>query len=102
MVLLLGLRRIIKYNPTEFIVYQNYPNPFNPSTSIIFGLPEESKVKLTLFNSLGEEVAILFEGYKNAGYHQMEFEASRLPSGVYFYRLQTGEFVETKKMILLK
>ncbi len=88
--------------PSEFVIYQNYPNPFNPMTSIIFGLPEASEVKLTLFNSLGEKVTILFEGYKNAGYHQMEFEASRLPSGVYFYQLRSGFFVETKKMILMK
>ncbi len=96
--------------PGNFIVYQNYPNPFNPKTSIIFGLPEASEVKLTLYNSLGEETANLFKGYKNAGYHHVEFDASKLPSGVYFYRLQavdpsTGSgrvFVETKKMLLLK
>jgi hypothetical protein len=88
--------------PTKYVVYQNYPNPFNPSTSIIFGLPETSDVRLTLFNFLGEQVANLFEGYKNAGHHQLEFNASRLPSGIYFYRLQAGEFVETKKMLLMK
>ena len=88
--------------PTNFVLYQNYPNPFNPMTSIIFGLPEASKVKLTLFNFLGEEVTNLFVGYKNAGYHQIEFDASRLPSGIYFYRLLAGDFIETRKMILLK
>ncbi|MFC2102948.1 choice-of-anchor D domain-containing protein [Bacteroidota bacterium] len=88
--------------PTEFVVYQNFPNPFNPKTSIIFGLPEASKVKLTLFNFLGEEVTSLFEGYKNAGYHQVEFDATNLPSGIYFYQLQADEFVQTKKMILMK
>jgi photosystem II stability/assembly factor-like uncharacterized protein len=88
--------------PNEFVVYQNYPNPFNPRTSIIFGLPEASEVKLRLFNFLGEEIANLFEGYTIAGYHQVEFDATRLPSGIYLYRLQAGDFNQTKKMILLK
>ncbi len=88
--------------PTDFVVYQNYPNPFNPSTSIIFGLPEASEVKLFLFNSLGEDVANLIEGYKHAGYHQVEFDATGLASGMYLYRLQAGAYIATKKMILLK
>jgi len=88
--------------PSEFVIYQNYPNPFNPMTSIIFGLPEASEVKLTLFNSLGEEVTNLFQGYKNAGYHRVEFNVTNLSSGIYFYRLQAGDFVETKKMVLMK
>jgi hypothetical protein len=88
--------------PIEFVVYQNFPNPFNPKTSIIFGLPEASEVKLTLYNFLGEEVASLFEGYTNAGYHQVEFDASKLASGVYFYKIQAGDFIETKKMVLMK
>ena len=81
-------------------MFQNYPKSFNPKTSILFGLPEASEVKLTLFNSLGEEVANLIEGYKNAGYHQVEFDAAVLPSGVYFYRIQARDFMETKKMII--
>ena len=103
---------LLKTIPDDFVVYQNYPNPFNPKTSIIFGLPEASEVKLILFNSLGEEVANLFEGYKNAGYHQVEFsteggsasggDAYNLTSGVYFYRLQAGDFIKTKKMVLIK
>ena len=88
--------------PTEFVVYQNYPNPFNPSTSIIFGLPEVGNVKLILFNLLGEEVATLVDEEKVAGYYTVEFNAVTLPSGIYFYRLQAGSFIETKKMILLK
>jgi photosystem II stability/assembly factor-like uncharacterized protein len=88
--------------PSEYVVYQNYPNPFNPRTAIIFGLPKASEVKLTLFNFLGEEVTSLFEGYKNAGYHEVEFDASRLASGVYFYRLQAGDFIQIKKMVLLR
>ena len=93
---------LLKTIPDDFVVFQNYPNPFNPKTSIIFGLLEASEVKLILFNSLGEEVANLFEGYKNAGYHQVEFDAADLPSGVYYYQLKAGSFVQTKKMVLLK
>jgi hypothetical protein len=96
--------------PYKYSLEQNYPNPFNPKTTIIFGLPKASEVKLTLYNALGEEVAGLFEGYRNAGYHRVEFDASKLPSGVYFYRLQAVDpstssgqvFVQTKKMLLLK
>jgi predicted GH43/DUF377 family glycosyl hydrolase len=96
--------------PDDFVVFQNYPNPFNPKTSIIFGLPKASEVKLTLFNSLGEEVANLFKGYKTAGYYQVEFDATKLSSGVYFYQLKAADpstssgqgFVETKKMVLMK
>ena len=88
--------------PDDFVIYQNYPNPFNPKTSIIFGLPEASEVKLTLFNALGEEIANLFEAYKNAGFYQVEFDASRLTSGIYFYQIQAGDFIETKKMVLLR
>jgi len=88
--------------PTEFILEQNYPNPFNPSTTIKYSIPEISKVKLTLFNLLGEEVTTLLNEEKVAGNYSIEFNASSLPSGVYFYQLRADEFVNTKKMILLK
>jgi hypothetical protein len=87
---------------TEFNLSQNYPNPFNPGTTIKYSVPELSKVKLTLFNLLGEEVATLVNEEKVAGYYTVEFNAANLPSGVYFYRIQAGEFVQTKKMILMK
>lgn len=88
--------------PDDFVLQQNYPNPFNPITIITYGLPEANKVELTLFNALGKEVAILSEGHRDAGYHQVEFNAAELPSGVYFYQLRAGDFVKTKKMILMK
>lgn len=88
--------------PSEYGLFQNYPNPFNPATSIVFGIPEPNDVRLTLFSFLGEEIKVLFEGYKTAGYHKVEFNAGNLPSGVYFYRIQSGTFISTKKMILLK
>ena len=88
--------------PLTFNLYQNYPNPFNPSTTIKYSIPELSKVRLTLFNLLGEEITTLVNEEKNAGNYSVEFNASALPSGVYFYRIQAGSFVETKKMLLLK
>ena len=88
--------------PASFNLFQNYPNPFNPTTTIKYSLPEVSKVSLTLFNLLGEEVTTLVNEEKLAGNYTVEFDATNLPSGVYFYKIQAGSFIETKKMILLK
>lgn len=81
---------------------QNYPNPFNPTTTISFNVAEKSNVKITILNTIGEEVAVVLNEEKEAGYHQVEFNAANLPSGIYYYQLQVGSFAETKKMILLK
>jgi len=81
---------------------QNYPNPFNPFTKIQYSIPEESLIKLNVYNSLGEKVAVLEEGLKQAGYYEFNFDGSALPSGIYFYTLSTGKSMITKKMILLK
>ncbi len=92
--------------PSAYELGQNYPNPFNPSTQIRYGLPKESHVKLLIFNSLGEEVAQLVDGYQPAGRYSVDFSTTNiskaLASGVYYYRLNAGDFVETKKLILLK
>jgi hypothetical protein len=88
--------------PTEFVLEQNYPNPFNPSTTINWQLPEGSNVTLKIFSALGEEIITLINEYRPAGKYETEFNAANLPSGVYFYRLKAGSFIETKKMILLK
>ena len=88
--------------PLEYSLSNNYPNPFNPSTTIRFGLPEKSNVKLTIYNSLGEEVSSLLDKELIEGYHEVEFNASDLASGVYFYSIQAGEFKSVKKMLLLK
>jgi len=85
-----------------FSLSQNYPNPFNPSTTIRYGLPARSLVTLAVFNTLGQQVAILQNGEQDAGYHEVKFDASGLSSGVYFYRLQAGGFVETRKFVLIK
>jgi hypothetical protein len=87
--------------PRVFSLQQNYPNPFNPSTTISYSLPKAALVSLRIFNTLGEEVAVLVDERKEAGYHEVTWNAN-VPSGIYFYRLRAGEYVETKKMVLLK
>ena len=88
--------------PANYNLEQNFPNPFNPSTTIRFSLPESGNVRLEIFNILGEKVQTLLNGFGNAGIYKIEFNAGNLPSGIYFYQLQAGSFVETKKMVLLK
>jgi Neuraminidase (sialidase) len=86
----------------SYLLEQNYPNPFNPVTTIGYGIREKSNVKITVLNSIGEEVAMLVNEEKESGYHTVEFNATNLPSGVYFYQLIAGEYTAIKKMILLK
>jgi len=93
--------------PLKFLLGQNYPNPFNPTTTIRFTIPfnvksETSKVSLKIYDVLGNEVATLIDEDKSARSYEVEFIANGLPSGIYFYKLQAGSFVETKKMILQK
>lgn len=88
--------------PKEFSLSQNYPNPFNPSTTITFSIPSEEFVTLKVFNSLGEEIAELVNETKPAGNYSISFDASKLSSGIYFYTINAGSFIETKKMLLLK
>jgi len=88
--------------PANFALHQNYPNPFNPSTKIKFVMPKSSFVNLKVYNVLGIEAATLVNEERPAGNYEVEFNATDLPSGVYFYRLQAGDFIETKKMILLR
>lgn len=88
--------------PTAFALDQNYPNPFNPSTRLSFALPEQQAVRLVVFNSLGQEVAQLANGVYAAGSYTVDFDASDLPSGLYFYRMEAGRFTSTKKMTLIR
>jgi hypothetical protein len=88
--------------PQSFELGQNYPNPFNPTTSISFSLPEPGNVSLKVYNVLGQEVETLVSGYRDAGIHTVDFDASRMASGVYFYRITTDNFSESRKMMLLK
>ena len=88
--------------PSSFLLEQNYPNPFNPSTNIQFALPQSGYVKLEIFSITGERVDVLISEELNAGKYNYEWSGSNLTSGVYFYRLNAGSFIETRKMILLK
>ncbi len=88
--------------PGAFLLAQNYPNPFNPSTTIRYALPHRSHVTLSVFNLLGQQVATLANETRNAGVYEVKFDGSNLMSGVYFYRLQAGDFVSVKKLAILK
>jgi len=89
-------------HPLEFTLEQNYPNPFNPSTTINYEIAEQRLVNLKVFDILGNEVAVLVNEEKNTGSYEVDFDATGLSSGIYFYKLQAGDFVQTKKMILLR
>jgi hypothetical protein len=88
--------------PTEFSLMQNYPNPFNPTTTISFALPSKAFVKLTVFDLIGREIAVLTSEELPAGTYTRQWNAVNMASGIYFYRIQAGSFVETKKLILLR
>jgi len=97
-----GIEEITSGIPSEFSLFNNYPNPFNPATTINFVIPEVSFVEIKVYDVLGSEVATILNESKEAGYHHVQFDATNLQSGIYFYQLQAGSFAETKKMILLK
>jgi hypothetical protein len=88
--------------PTEYALLQNYPNPFNPNTTISWQSPVGSHQTIKVFDVLGNEIATLVDEYKPAGRYEVEFDASRLASGIYFYQLKAGEYASVKKMILIK
>ncbi len=88
--------------PRMFVLHQNYPNPFNPNTTVEYQIPQQSIVTLRIFDILGREVAVLVNEKKEAGRHSVQWDAARFSSGVYFYALQTGQFRETKRMVLMK
>ena len=88
--------------PKEFALSQNYPNPFNPSTTIEFALPKNEEVSITLFNMLGQSMRELVNGHYSAGYYKAEVNLGNLPSGIYIYRIKSGNFVKTMKMSLIK
>ena len=88
--------------PNKFFLYQNYPNPFNPVTHIRFSLPKASDIKIKVYNTIGQEVAVLLDERKPAGTHVVDFDGSNLGSGVYFYKIEASSFQQVKKMLLLK
>lgn len=98
-----GIRRgTFSSLPKEYGLSQNYPNPFNPTTTIRYDLPTAQHVKLAVFNALGQEVATLVDQQQSGGYKEVTYDARKLPSGVYLYRIIAGPYTETKKLILLK
>jgi hypothetical protein len=97
-----GVKKIGNYIPKSFSLSQNYPNPFNPTTNINYQLPNTGFVKLTVFDALGREVAVLVNEQQTPGTYQIDWDASDYPSGVYFYKITSGDFSENKKMVLIK
>jgi rhodanese-related sulfurtransferase len=96
-----GPPNVLAAAASTYSLSQNFPNPFNPSTTIRFGLPESAEVSLIVYNSLGQRVTTLVQQAQEAGYHEVKFDASVLASGMYYYRLQAGAFVQTKKLLVL-
>ena len=88
--------------PQKFALHQNYPNPFNPVTTIQYALKQKEDVQLILYDILGKKVTTLVDKSQNAGWYSVEFDATNLASGVYIYRLQAGDFVRARKMIVVK
>jgi len=88
--------------PKVFKLYENYPNPFNPTTDIKFDIPNSADVKIVMYNTLGQQSAVLVDGHYAAGSYSVQWNASNYPSGVYFYRITAGSFTDVKKMVLLK
>jgi uncharacterized delta-60 repeat protein len=97
-----GITPVSSTTPTDYSLEQNYPNPFNPMTKIKFDIPKAFNTKLAVYDILGKEVAVLVNDNLKPGSYEVEFSASDLPSGTYFYRLSSGDFTEVKKMMLLK
>ena len=97
-----GVKQTVELTPREFSLSQNFPNPFNPSTKIRYVLPSQSYVSLKVYDLLGKEIATLVDGVQSAGEQSIDFTAYNIPSGIYFYTLRAGNFIETKKMIVLK
>ena len=88
--------------PNETKLYENFPNPFNPITTIKYSLKNESKVTIKIYNSVGEEIEVLVNEFKPAGFYEIQFNASNLASGMYIYRMETADYTFSRKMLILK
>jgi hypothetical protein len=99
---LVGIEDLNSLLPTRFELFQNYPNPFNPTTKIKYAIPRQSRVVIEVYNILGQRVSTLVNGEKAPGYYTIDFNASSLGSGFYIYRIETSEFTDIKKMMLIK
>lgn len=98
----IGIKNISQTIPVEFTLFQNYPNPFNPITRIRFNIPQQESVKLTVYNAAGKTIAVLVNMNLRPGVYEIGWDASLTASGIYYYRMETDNFSETKKMIVLK
>jgi hypothetical protein len=98
----MGVEEAKEQCPTSFALHQNYPNPFNPTTTIRYSLPHKSQVLLTVYNTLGQQVATIVQAQQDAGSYEVKFDGSALASGVYIYRIQAGSFVQAKKLLLVR
>jgi hypothetical protein len=99
---LVDVEGINDLNPVKYSLQQNYPNPFNPSTKISFSIIEAGIVNLKIYNLMGEEILTLLNDYKDIGTYTIDFNASGLSSGIYFYKIISGNYTEIKKMVLIK
>ena len=97
-----GINDFTQLLPVQYELQQNYPNPFNPTTTIKYALPKTSVVRITIYNILGQRVMVLINKRMKAGYHSLQFNATGMASGQYFYHMQTDEFNKVKKMLLVK
>ena len=93
---------LIQGYPTTYDLHQNYPNPFNPVTKIKFDIPQSSPVSIRLYDIIGNEIGVIYSGDLSAGYYEAEFNGSNYASGVYFYRIDAGNFTSVKRMVLVK
>ena len=98
----MGVEETASALPTGYQLEQNFPNPFNPTTVVSYQLPVVSDVRLGVYDLLGREVAVLVDGHRTAGTYSVRWDASGFASGVYFYRLNAGQYVESRKMVLMK
>jgi hypothetical protein len=101
-VIITGVRHEHQGTPVRFLLNQNYPNPFNPSTTISYDLPVAARVRLQVFDLLGRVVAVLEDGERLPGHHELSFEAKGLASGVYYYRLEAGAYSSTRELVILR
>ena len=98
----IGIQPISNEIPVRFAMYQNYPNPFNPVTKIKFDIPKSGNTKIIIYDALGRQVTELINQHLNPGKYEADWDASNFPSGVYFYKLNSEFYSETKKMVLIK
>ncbi|NQV38792.1 MAG: T9SS type A sorting domain-containing protein [Candidatus Marinimicrobia bacterium] len=97
-----GIQEDVTTLPTNFFLQQNFPNPFNPITTIEYEIPKRSDVQIIIYDILGRKVTTLISETQEVGYKSIEWNASRAASGMYFYQIRAGKFVQTRKMVLLK